>query len=278
MKYVLIRDDDTNATTPVAVLERLFRPFFDRDLPVNLAVIPAVATHATDLRGARERFVRSERAGEHGYLPIGGASELVGYLRGEPLLCVVQHGLHHEIVDGHYELDREDARDIGERLDRGKALLAQAGLGTPSALVAPQDSFTRAAAREILLRYPIFSAGYFDLSRVPRRWWPWYLYTKKVRKQPHWRTARARLLTHPGCMLSAQRDPRTMLADIEREIDSRELTVVVSHWYEYYDADGRERTAHVDVLHALAERLAARRDVRVTTFDELAGKAPTRRA
>lgn len=276
MKYVLLRDDDTNATTPVAVLERLFGPFLERDLPVNLAVIPAVATHATDLAGRPEAFVWSPRAGEHGYLPIAGATELARYLRDERRYCVVQHGLHHEIVDGHYELDRDDARDVAARLDRGKALLAEAGLGTPSALVAPQDSVTRAAVREILGRYPIFSTGYFDLSRVPRRWWPWYLYTKKLRREPHWRTTSTRLLTHPGCMLSAKLDTTTMLAEIEREIDSRELTVVVSHWYEYFDAAGQERTALVEVLHALAARLRSRRDVRVTTFDELAGGARAR--
>ena len=35
MRYVILRDDDTNALTPVEWLERLYRPFLDRDLPVK---------------------------------------------------------------------------------------------------------------------------------------------------------------------------------------------------------------------------------------------------
>ena len=43
MRYVIIRDDDTNALTPVSCLERLYRPFLERGIPVNLATIPEVA-------------------------------------------------------------------------------------------------------------------------------------------------------------------------------------------------------------------------------------------
>ena len=35
MRYVILRDDDTNALTPVDCLERLYRPFLNRGLPVN---------------------------------------------------------------------------------------------------------------------------------------------------------------------------------------------------------------------------------------------------
>ena len=44
MRTVIIRDDDTNALTPVDCLERLYRPFLVRGLPVNLATIPEVRT------------------------------------------------------------------------------------------------------------------------------------------------------------------------------------------------------------------------------------------
>ena len=40
MHYVIIRDDDTFAFTPPACLERIYRPFLGRGLPVNLAMIP----------------------------------------------------------------------------------------------------------------------------------------------------------------------------------------------------------------------------------------------
>src|SRR5712671_5397940 len=65
MRYVILRDDDTNALTPVESLERLYRPFLDRGLPVNLAVIPNVAT------GTRMPDGRLE-----GYLAAGSQDEV----------------------------------------------------------------------------------------------------------------------------------------------------------------------------------------------------------
>ena len=37
MPTVILRDDDTSAVTPRDCLERLYRPFLSRGLPVNLA-------------------------------------------------------------------------------------------------------------------------------------------------------------------------------------------------------------------------------------------------
>src|SRR5947207_14714145 len=59
MRYVILRDDDTNALTPVENLERLYRPFLDRGLPVNLSVIPDVAA------GATTPALRRRRPGRH---------------------------------------------------------------------------------------------------------------------------------------------------------------------------------------------------------------------
>src|SRR4030095_9395369 len=55
--YVILRDDDTNALTPVECLERLYRPFLDRALPISLAVIPDVATDAVTPEGRPEGFL-----------------------------------------------------------------------------------------------------------------------------------------------------------------------------------------------------------------------------
>jgi hypothetical protein len=35
MHYVILRDDDTCAYTPPACLERLYRPFLERGMPVT---------------------------------------------------------------------------------------------------------------------------------------------------------------------------------------------------------------------------------------------------
>src|SRR5215475_6577775 len=57
MRYVIIRDDDTNAFTPVECLERLYRPFLNAGLPVNLAVIPEVSLNARMANGQPEGFL-----------------------------------------------------------------------------------------------------------------------------------------------------------------------------------------------------------------------------
>src|SRR5512135_2635354 len=103
MTYVIIRDADTNAFTPVNCLERLYRPFLDRGLPVNLATIPDVATNATRADGKPEGFLEvkptgtaSQAASTPGRtngnstaksteqnrrtVPIGENTELVSYL------------------------------------------------------------------------------------------------------------------------------------------------------------------------------------------------------
>ena len=57
MRYVILRDDDTNTFTPVECLEQLYRPFLDWSLPVNLSVIPNVRTDVTTPDGQPEEFL-----------------------------------------------------------------------------------------------------------------------------------------------------------------------------------------------------------------------------
>ena len=71
MHYVILRDDDTCALTPVECVETLYRPFLDRGLPVNLAVIPNVSTAARRPNGQREGFLQFGTGGSTPYIPIG---------------------------------------------------------------------------------------------------------------------------------------------------------------------------------------------------------------
>src|SRR5215469_13131983 len=57
MRYVIIRDDDTNALTPPEFLEQLYRPLLDRGLPINLATVPEVTTDARMANGQPEGFL-----------------------------------------------------------------------------------------------------------------------------------------------------------------------------------------------------------------------------
>jgi hypothetical protein len=74
MRYVILRDDDTNALTQVECLERLYRPFLDRGLPVNLAVIPHVRTDVTMPGGRLQGFLVAKSGN-------GPPAVTIGYLR-----------------------------------------------------------------------------------------------------------------------------------------------------------------------------------------------------
>src|SRR4051794_15234194 len=133
MHYVILRDDDTNALTPPEFLERLYRPFLDRNLPVNLAVIPNVRTDITYGQNILEGFLVTRDATTAKSLPISGNQALVQYLLANPGLQIAQHGYNHEFVRGDCEFEQHHRPDLARRLDRGQQLLEQAGLPRPQA-------------------------------------------------------------------------------------------------------------------------------------------------
>src|SRR5882724_10886837 len=135
MHHVILRDDDTCAFTPPASLERLYRPFLNRGLPVNLAVIPDVDTAACAPDGQLEGFLRAGRGPSSPFAPIGGNRELVDYLRAESGYEIAQHGCHHDYC----EFGISDRPELVRRLGTGANLLREAGFAKPAAFVAPHD-------------------------------------------------------------------------------------------------------------------------------------------
>lgn len=263
MRYVIIRDDDTCALTPVACLEELYRPFLARGLPVNLAAIPNVNTRAVWRDGSPEGFRAFATGGEPPHVALGENRALVDYLKSNSGFRLVLHGYEHTYL----EFERPDAADLARRLDHGLRLFAEAGFPRPTTFVAPYDQLSRAALTEVTRRLPILSTGWFEFGRLPPAWWPGYL-RKRLGRKPHWRTGDRRLLTHPGCLLSHQRDFATMLETIRRQLDNAPLTVLVTHWWEYFHQT-RRNAPYIEVLHRTADYLAGTSDIRVIAFDDL---------
>jgi hypothetical protein len=268
MKYVILRDDDTNALMDAESLERLYRPFLQRRLPVNLAVIPKVSCDAAYLPGQAEKFLTRRDTSGAKSVPILRNPELVDYLQSNPFYHVVQHGCCHESVHGRREFDHADRAEIVRRLDEGAHLLREAGFGQPTTFVAPYDQLSTASLRAAATRFRVISTGWFEWRRLPPSWWPWYL-VKKVTRAAHWRAGRVTLLSHPGCRLSRHRPYDEILPDIQTCIDRQRLTVLVTHWWEYFP-DGREDRPLIDVLHQTADYLASRQDIRVISFRDIA--------
>jgi hypothetical protein len=262
MHYVILRDDDTCAFTPPACLERLYRPFLDRGMPVNLAAIPEVRTNVRMRDGRLEGYLTAGRGPDVPLAPIGLNRELVEYVRSEPGYHVAQHGCHHDV----FEFGSSNRAELARRLDRGARCLSEAGFARPAAFVAPYDRLSRGALVEAAARFDVISAGWFEARSVPLRWGASYA-LKKLARRRHWRAGRTCLLSHPGCLLSYLRPPGKML-------EAASLTVLVVHWWEFF----REVTPDdrlIGVLHDVGGWLASRPDVRVVSFgDVAAGRVP----
>jgi hypothetical protein len=267
MKWVIIRDDDTNAFTPVECLERLYRPFLDRGLAVNLATIPNVSTRAKYADGRSELFLLWNGESKAATVPIGENIELVDYLLTNPLYHIVQHGCRHESVDTNHEFDHDDGLIVRSRLDEGTRLLMQAGFRKPTTFVAPYDRLSTVSLRAAAERFRVVSTGWYEWRRLPFEWWPNYA-LKKARGAAHWRVGQTTLLSHPGCHLSYHRSYDAIPEAIRQSIDSQQLTVLVTHWWEYF-RDKKPDDRLIDVLHQTAHYLASRKDVQVISFDDL---------
>ncbi len=216
MRYVILRDDDTNALTPPRCLERLYRPFLDRGFPINLATIPEVNVNTRMTDGSLEGFLFNRNGETAEKVEIGLNPELVTYLRANPEFHIVQHGCHHDQL----EFDCADRFDAAQRLEHGTNVLERAGFSRPQTFVAPYDRLSRASLTEVAARFRVLSTGWFELRRLPYSWWPGFV-TKKLRKVDHWRVGRTALLSHPGCLLSCHRPANEILDNIVRCVESR---------------------------------------------------------
>ncbi len=269
MHYVILRDDDTSAFTPPACLERIYRPFLDFGMPVNLAAIPEVRTDVRTPDGLLEGYLTSGRGPNVPVAPLGMDAGLVAYIKAETGYHIVQHGCHHDM----FEFGSPDRGELAYRLNRGADALREAGFDRPVAFVAPYDRLSRAAILEVAARFGVISTGWFEAGRIPRRWWAAYA-LKKLGRRPHWRAGGACLLSHPGCLLSYHRPREGMLASVRQAVLGARLTVVVLHWWEFF-RNGVPDEGLIGVAHEVAGWLASRPDVRVVSFREVAsGRVP----
>ena len=301
MRYVIFRDDDTNAFTPTTCLEELYRPFLDQGIPVNLATIPAVSNSAHMANGEPEGFLVARKrlgtgnmdsrsggtqafdrgtatatalcaegegapepsAENNGTVPLASNQRLVSYLKANDGFKIIQHGCHHDYL----EFDRESPAEIASRLDTGTKLLQEAGFEKSLTFVAPYDKLSRPALREVAARFRVLSTGWYELGRLPYTWWPRYA-VKKFRHTPHWRVGKTLLLTHPGCLLSCHRSYSTMLGGITRYLQTQQLTVLVTHWWEYF-RNGEPDREFIDFLHETASYVATHPDLQAISFADL---------
>ncbi|MGF1464947.1 MAG: DUF2334 domain-containing protein [Sandaracinaceae bacterium] len=254
MKYVTLRDDDANATTEAACVEHLYGDLLGRGVPMALALIPEVRTDTRTAEGDLELYLRGARAGEPGTIPIADNAALVELAA---RFEVLQHGLTHERTDDHYEL--ETTEPVGDRLDRGRRLLEEAGLFA-QAFAAPQDAYRRPSFRAVQARYDTIVCGFYGW-----RWFdPWHWAAVRQAPRRPRRIGQATLLTHRG--EPDLRDPDAVVASLPED----EPTGLVVHHWSFFDEAGRPDAARVAALRLLLARLVEGDDVRVISHREAA--------
>lgn len=263
MRYVILRDDDTNALTEPHCLERLYRPFLAHGFPVNLATIPEVDVNTLMADGTLEGYLFLRNGGKADKLAIGSNPKLVHYLLQNPGYHVVQHGCHHDRL----EFDCPDRTEAARRIERGAQVLMEAGFSRPLTFVAPYDRLSRASMAEVAARFRVLSTGWFEPGRLPYSWWPRFA-VKRLRQADHWRVGETWLLSHPGCLLSCHRPRHAILDSIVRHVETHSLTVLVTHWWEYFRG-GQPDEPLIEVLHQTAECLSRRADIKMISFGEL---------
>jgi hypothetical protein len=196
-------------------------------------------------------------------IPIGKNQDLVNYLKKNPGYCIAQHGCHHD----YHEFMIDDQQEIRRRLKRGQDLLKQAGFSQPKTFVAPHDQLSLNAIYEAAKQYPIISTHWFQIERLPLKWWPQYL-VKKMTQAPHWKVGHTLLLSHPPCYLAENKPLESMLQEIKLSIQQRSLTILITHWWAYFKIP-KISQAFISILHELADYLSNDPNICVLSFDDL---------
>lgn len=255
LRYVIIRDDDTNALTPIDCLETIYRPFLDHNLPVSLAVIPCVDTRICRTTGEAECYLPNPTTALADRIPIGKNPKLVHYLS-STAYELAMHGCYHT----QNEFDMQDRAQVIQCIETGFKHFLEAGLQKPTAFVAPYEAISKVAFSELVKQFATLSSNWYSLKKVPYAFWP-ALTLKKLSGNQHWRAAHCLCLSRPQQFFSSI--PYT-LDEIIEYIENNQLTILLTHWWEFFDNEGARKKA---LLHELARYLAASPTIKVVTLN-----------
>lgn len=137
MKFV-IRDDDLNYFSTPEDITRWYEDLFAQGIPVGFSAIPYV-TPLSDV------YTADAVPGDTEY-QISSNTDLVSYVRQNPLIEILQHGTTHETVDGVFEYARSVPRT--EAL-RGREELERAFGTSVTVFVPPHDWIGSSGIRSI---------------------------------------------------------------------------------------------------------------------------------
>jgi hypothetical protein len=252
MTQFVLRDDDANATTPPARLERAYAPLLDAGFTINLSVIPDVALDTLAPDGARERFLCDHPASRQ-TVRLEYRHEISQWIREHSgQIAPLVHGLTHARVRSNTEFGALSRDEAGARMDRGRSIL-EAALGTRvDGFVAPWDELSKGSIEAAVSRFRVLSTSWLDRSKLAPKHWPAH-YAERLGKRETLELESCRVLRHRGGPIGPSLDPSLVRATIDRLSSRAEVCVIVLHHWMFWTDD-----APHPVVRALARALAGR--------------------
>jgi hypothetical protein len=233
MTYLLLRDDDANATTDPDELARIYAPLLDAGLPIAFSVIPDAALDTRAPDGRREAFLHRSTPHEDRSIALTSDAPLARWLRRERAsVDVLQHGTTHRRVRGGTEFGALSEAEAQARLARGETILREALGREVDGFVAPWDRLSAASFRAVCQRYRLLSTGWVDLDLLPPADWFAHI-AERARRSETLRVGSCRVLRHRGGRIGSQTAPEAVPAIVRALTDRADVAVVVLHHWMY---------------------------------------------
>jgi len=236
--FIVIRDDDVCYFTRPKDLEIIYKPLFEENLAVNLAVIPAVDSTL------KEPFIESGK-NDHRYLTIEENRDLVDFTK-QYNFEVLQHGLTHEIFQREPvfipEFRITDKMELYRRATQGQKILEEVFGKKPRFFVPPWDVLSKQAYRVLMQlfngvslatlshgrfkKWPLKLIQEFIPWNVPLRFLPKF-WGGRIRRKNYCIINDFLILENRGLYIELILDEESLLKAINK---FNFITIVVHHW------------------------------------------------
>ncbi|MBC8171440.1 MAG: DUF2334 domain-containing protein [Anaerolineae bacterium] len=251
---IIFRDDDTSFFTTPAMLEDIYEPLWERNLPVCLSVIPAHLGNIVLWDGTFDPNVAPQYRGVDKNFSVADNPEICAFLNNmakQGLVEICLHGFNHEYP----EFGSEDEARLRQKLTEGRALLEQTFPDAPiNTFIIPYDKVSKPALHLLL------DSGYHtcvDPHNIPT--------DSSYAGAPFYRTRQldngAKFFTSGGAGYHNNIDEWR-----EALTDPAATLVIINHYYMFYDNFGTVRAPMLAGWRSAANELLDEYAAHVTTF------------
>ena len=250
---ILVRDDDLNATTDPAVIERIYAPLLDAGIPIGFATIPSAALDTRAPDGQRERWLHRDVADSPALALMTDQTPIARWLRkNEGRVDVLLHGLtHRRGVDG-TEFGALGEAQAHHRITQGIDILQRACGRRPAGFVPPWDRASRGTLQAIDATLPFVSLGWVSMKTLPLRAW-WAHRMERAQRREVIPLRKSWVLRHRGGHIGGHTNPADVPSLIDAASEGARLAVIVLHHW-MFDLGNRVHP----VVTALADALRGR--------------------